>query len=146
MIRRPPRSTRTDILFPYTALFRSSRDAEQRLRRGDAPGIRQIVDIGVQRITPEVEAGTQVDDLIGLHAREMAIDGAIGGVEIAGLARQRADRSANRRGDAGPEIPAIVGVGADRILRGDGRAVALDRAERSAEATSELQALMSISD
>src|SRR3546814_19289974 len=77
----------------------------------------QIVDIGVQRITPEVEAGTQVDDLIGLHAREMAIDGAIGGVEIAGLARQRADRSANRRGDAGAEIPAIVGVGADRIDR-----------------------------
>src|SRR3546814_15162112 len=24
MIRRPPRSTRTDILFPYTTLFRSS--------------------------------------------------------------------------------------------------------------------------
>src|SRR3546814_12885536 len=27
MIRRPPRSTRTDTLFPYTTLFRSSRDA-----------------------------------------------------------------------------------------------------------------------
>src|SRR3546814_1506718 len=25
MIRRPPRSTRTDILFPYTTLFRSMR-------------------------------------------------------------------------------------------------------------------------
>src|SRR3546814_8284551 len=25
MIRRPPRSTRTDTLFPYTALFRSER-------------------------------------------------------------------------------------------------------------------------
>src|SRR3546814_1980227 len=25
MIRRPPRSTRTDTLFPYTSLFRSSR-------------------------------------------------------------------------------------------------------------------------
>src|SRR3546814_13514318 len=30
MIRRPPRSTRTDTLFPYTTLFRSWRDA-----RGD---------------------------------------------------------------------------------------------------------------
>src|SRR3546814_2073305 len=29
MIRRPPRSTRTDTLFPYTTLFRS---------RGDQPG------------------------------------------------------------------------------------------------------------
>src|SRR3546814_20698358 len=26
MIRRPPRSTRTDTLFPYTTLFRSSDD------------------------------------------------------------------------------------------------------------------------
>src|SRR3546814_17862360 len=28
MIRRPPRSTRTDTLFPYTTLFRSHRSAE----------------------------------------------------------------------------------------------------------------------
>src|SRR3546814_8902616 len=28
MIRRPPRSTRTDTLFPYTTLFRSNRDAD----------------------------------------------------------------------------------------------------------------------
>src|SRR3546814_13034057 len=27
MIRRPPRSTRTDTLFPYTTLFRSRRDS-----------------------------------------------------------------------------------------------------------------------
>src|SRR3546814_9523502 len=29
MIRRPPRSTRTDTLFPYTTLFRSRQGAEQ---------------------------------------------------------------------------------------------------------------------
>src|SRR3546814_17049017 len=34
MIRRPPRSTRTDTLFPYTTLFRSL-CPEQRLRGGD---------------------------------------------------------------------------------------------------------------
>src|SRR3546814_1026045 len=33
MIRRPPRSTRTDTLFPYTTLFRSSARAAQYLRR-----------------------------------------------------------------------------------------------------------------
>src|SRR3546814_2926296 len=34
MIRRPPRSTRTDTLSPYTTLFRSHRDADFRhLRR-----------------------------------------------------------------------------------------------------------------
>src|SRR3546814_8932619 len=32
MIRRPPRSTRTDTLFPYTTLFRSSFAAEFRDR------------------------------------------------------------------------------------------------------------------
>src|SRR3546814_8938493 len=32
MIRRPPRSTRTDTLFPYTTLFRSSRPAARRFR------------------------------------------------------------------------------------------------------------------
>src|SRR3546814_5256191 len=30
MIRRPPRSTRTDTLFPYTTLFRSHFDIENR--------------------------------------------------------------------------------------------------------------------
>src|SRR3546814_4430471 len=30
MIRPPPRSTRTDTLFPYTTLFRSSRTGRQR--------------------------------------------------------------------------------------------------------------------
>src|SRR3546814_14527396 len=29
MIRRPPRSTRTDTLFPYTTLFRSQLDAQR---------------------------------------------------------------------------------------------------------------------
>src|SRR3546814_2899966 len=31
MIRRPPRSTRTDTLFPYTTLFRSLADLAMRL-------------------------------------------------------------------------------------------------------------------
>src|SRR3546814_12216775 len=31
MIRRPPRSTRTDTLFPYTTRFRSLSDAQSRL-------------------------------------------------------------------------------------------------------------------
>src|SRR3546814_5313851 len=31
MIRRPPRSTRTDTLFPYTTLFRSARSAKDKV-------------------------------------------------------------------------------------------------------------------
>src|SRR3546814_5505448 len=37
MIRRPPRSTRTDTLFPYTTLFRSDQDHQHR-RDVEAPG------------------------------------------------------------------------------------------------------------
>src|SRR3546814_1852852 len=40
MIRRPPRSTRTDTLFPYTTLFRSDRGRHQPRQRADG-GCRQ---------------------------------------------------------------------------------------------------------
>src|SRR3546814_1786796 len=33
MLRRPPRSTRTDTLFPYTTLFRSDCHGRRRMRR-----------------------------------------------------------------------------------------------------------------
>src|SRR3546814_3556338 len=37
MIRRPPRSTRTDTLFPYTTLFRSASAPRDRRHRERAP-------------------------------------------------------------------------------------------------------------
>src|SRR3546814_4161357 len=36
MIRRPPRSTRTDTLFPYTTLFRSDAEEAHAQRTGQA--------------------------------------------------------------------------------------------------------------
>src|SRR3546814_17588077 len=49
MIRRPPRSTRTDTLFPYTTLFRSA-------------GLRQLVEIdgvvaGMRQVAFEIGDG-----------------------------------------------------------------------------------------
>src|SRR3546814_7845989 len=38
MIRRPPRSTRTDTLFPYTTLFRSLLRLDLVAHRGDGVG------------------------------------------------------------------------------------------------------------
>src|SRR3546814_16161176 len=35
MIRRPPRSTRTDTLFPYTTLFRSTQESRRVWHKGD---------------------------------------------------------------------------------------------------------------
>src|SRR3546814_9194849 len=40
MIRRPPRSTRTDTLFPYTTLFRSARQGGGQYRGGARQGRR----------------------------------------------------------------------------------------------------------
>src|SRR3546814_2857503 len=68
MIRRPPRSTRTDTLFPYTTLFRStpgSAGEKAGLRIGDV--IRSIDGIDVQQssdLPPIVGAkapGTEVE-------------------------------------------------------------------------------------
>src|SRR3546814_4939420 len=46
MIRRPPRSTRTDTLFPYTTLFRS-REGIERLDHGVEDGLVDPLGIGV---------------------------------------------------------------------------------------------------
>src|SRR3546814_10344946 len=39
MIRRPPRSTRTDTLFPYTTLFRAVRGGQTRRRDLRSPAV-----------------------------------------------------------------------------------------------------------
>src|SRR3546814_9218829 len=46
MIRRPPRSTRTDTLFPYTTLFRSNLRLDFLDARGDAFLLAGAVDDG----------------------------------------------------------------------------------------------------
>src|SRR3546814_21136199 len=54
MIRRPPRSTRTDTLFPYTTLFRSVR----RRNRSGAEDIEGLRLVGTER--HDAAAGTEV--------------------------------------------------------------------------------------
>src|SRR3546814_13004737 len=50
MIRRPPRSTRTDTLFPYTTLFRSETGRHRRLFRCDRFKIRFSEEaLGIER-------------------------------------------------------------------------------------------------
>src|SRR3546814_15674359 len=67
MIRRPPRSTRTDTLFPYTTLFRSRRvaiaegDDAGELRRGGAEGGNRGGDVGAARLEAAVFAFAVAD-------------------------------------------------------------------------------------
>src|SRR3546814_16348250 len=59
MLRRPPRSTRTDTLFPYTTLFRSVRDAY-------VLGI----EFDVERREIELEIAADIDLALKLRRRE----------------------------------------------------------------------------
>src|SRR3546814_7942846 len=73
MIRRPPRSTRTDTLFPYTTLFRShlarkrrkAADARRRLQRfGMTRFAAQHADAKGKRIEPR-SGGKLIDEAFG---------------------------------------------------------------------------------
>src|SRR3546814_6334536 len=57
MIRRPPRSTRTDTLFPYTTLFRSPQQQQHGVEDGDRPQL-CVTD-------PENLAGEQLLHVLG---------------------------------------------------------------------------------
>src|SRR3546814_11180030 len=95
MIRRPPRSTRTDTLFPYTTLFRSR--LTHRLRRA------------VERLDTRIEAALHREDAPGIgllddHAARYRGDAA----QRPGRSRRR-DRDAVagfQRGERGPALAA----------------------------------------
>src|SRR3546814_17079663 len=77
MIRRPPRSTRTDTLFPYTTLFRSDERTEMvrffakaiwmksssaacRKRKSKSSGIFEIICVG-DRLRPHYQAPAMIE-------------------------------------------------------------------------------------
>src|SRR3546814_6704014 len=62
MKRRPPSSTRTDTLFPYTTLFRSDRDAGVAADEVDDPVVRPaeaVVDQDLVGLAGEVAVGEE---------------------------------------------------------------------------------------
>src|SRR3546814_4910070 len=72
MIRRPPRSTRTDTLFPYTTLFRSRRRMVARLL---APAM-ILVDPGIDQPVGERRTEQQMIDakaVIALPAARLIV-------------------------------------------------------------------------
>src|SRR3546814_12931494 len=54
MIRRPPRSTRTDTLFPYTTLFRSH--ATLQYLKAQGPSLQEGVNRRTTRLATELNA------------------------------------------------------------------------------------------
>src|SRR3546814_5653964 len=74
MIRRPPRSTRTDTLCPYTTLFRSNRGPSGTPQQPDIkekPGIRLdfVARQGITLLGTEVELKFEARNLTGTRYR-----------------------------------------------------------------------------
>src|SRR3546814_9587995 len=87
MIRRPPRSTRTDTLFPYTTLFRSV----DRYDRSVPALARQF--IGIDIVEDREQVGTQVLNLapvmdIDERPFKAFLDQVAGFVRIAGRSEE----------------------------------------------------------
>src|SRR3546814_20574589 len=116
MIRRPPRSTRTDTLFPYTTLFRSG---DARARRGAAHGLGRdcgarapgrVAVAGPQRTHLHAFAGTAGwrDHRHLDHARPAAARRA---------ARRRTRAGDRKSGVKGKSVSVRVDLGGTRILQ-----------------------------
>src|SRR3546814_13392038 len=144
MIRRPPRSTRTDPLFPYTTLFRSygrlarwrrdraRHDAEQAARRG-AGGGHDAADLPAQygpdrrhRVDRPAARSERETRRYGVRVRRRGRGGFGGGPERQG-ARNDGDRGGGRRGKQrmGPRPRRRRG---DRLQGGTGAAATRRRA------------------
>src|SRR3546814_1276101 len=75
MIRRPPRSTRTDTRFPYTTLFRSDRGADFGAQRAACPTASAIHQREARAVGPDrgrllAIGQSHLDDVIIERARD----------------------------------------------------------------------------
>src|SRR3546814_8266022 len=131
MIRRPPRSTRTDTLLPYTTLFRS---AGRRPRIVAAGLLLHRQRFGRSFIRREQAAGR-----LGRRVRSRAFRLHQPGPRTAGLTTGRTRRAAEttrRPYQLRPEPSAYDGCALSRAVRTDGAG------RRSEEHTYELQSQM----
>src|SRR3546814_9217269 len=67
MIRRPPRSTRTDTLFPYTTLFRSHRARHIDADRRDRGAVRRPLLAALE--SDQARVGRAADDRAAISRR-----------------------------------------------------------------------------
>src|SRR3546814_2367033 len=92
MIRRPPRSTRTDTLFPYTTLFRSADHALQALR---GSRIREVVVLGRRGAWQAAFNNPELEEFEHLPGVDVAVEGddLLAHDEVANAASWEARRS-----------------------------------------------------
>src|SRR3546814_7635629 len=107
MIRRPPRSTRTDTLFPYPTLFRSRlHQIEPELGIGPAFVANRREDGAIAFSLTGVELGGDDGITIGPRTRHAGIDGGVGrgGQGRRGKRGKRPDQQPSSH-PANPQVP-----------------------------------------
>src|SRR3546814_1983224 len=134
MIRRPPRSTRTDTLFPYTTLFRSDiLPLEVEVWRDGPIGRGPTEGAGGREPAPEEAAG-------GVDARQRGAEGSAGKkLRRPAARREAALRLVAEHGFSQRRACRLIEVDPKTVRR---EATADAPAVRSEEHTSELQQLM----
>src|SRR3546814_13849864 len=111
MIRRPPRSTRTDTLFPYTTLFRSTVDNNDRYPENRAP-VTPVY--GLKR---RLEADTQTLETKFSEVSRTAALGELGVTVYVFKARSRGQGVKDRkRVVKGTRVSVRVDLGGRRII------------------------------
>src|SRR6056297_4235469 len=115
MIRRPPRSTRTDTLFPYTTLFRSLARPER--RPVEPGGVSEAQELGPARHARDDETGRLGHRALKIAARNH-LDGDRGGL-IGGNAGDLDARLAAQPSEKPSEVPAERRHGAARHAHAD---------------------------
>src|SRR3546814_2373315 len=113
MIRRPPRSTRTDTLFPYTTLFRAATDAT----RGQA--LERWQRLEPDNLAPRLHAGSAEDWLpqAGAYARlDMHYYEQLRWIQavLAAHPPRAAERAMFGGADMRPDEAAAIGAAGDR--------------------------------
>src|SRR3546814_5672991 len=88
MIRRPPRSTRTDTLFPYTTLFRSL-SGKKALVVGASSGINLAIAKKLGERGARLVVASRTPERIAAAAEELRADG-LDAIGIAGDVREAA--------------------------------------------------------
>src|SRR3546814_3837616 len=85
MIRRPPRSTRTDTLFPYTTLFRSS--VTLRINNSDIQTWTMSTSMQNYTASTNATGGITVDYTNDASGRDVQVDY----IQVNGQTRQRSE-------------------------------------------------------
>src|SRR3546814_5784591 len=100
MIRRPPRSTRTDTLFPYTTLFRSDTDE-----------LKAHPDMSVIELAGHVDAIVSDDRYMNRHANIDSDNGASPvWTSLDLLAALRADNAISRSEEHTSELQSLMRI------------------------------------